>query len=89
MNPSQDLCNRAPATQKAAIDGIADAIGIDDRTFKCVWPTKFGEVVTHGRVVIKITNDQPIAQIKRWMCREKIGTADQIATEIDSPVLAV
>lgn len=33
----RDLQNM-PATQKASIDGIADAMGCDDEGFQCIWP---------------------------------------------------
>lgn len=41
----RDLQNM-PGTQKAAIDGIADALGVDDATFKVVWPVEFGRLLT-------------------------------------------
>jgi crossover junction endodeoxyribonuclease RusA len=49
----RDLHNM-PATQKAAIDGIADAMGCDDNGFRCIWPTRFGEVVPGGAVYVTI-----------------------------------
>lgn len=50
---SRDLQNM-PATQKAAIDGIADALGIDDKHFLISWPLAFGDVVAGGAVVVTI-----------------------------------
>jgi len=50
---SRDMQNM-PHTQKAAIDGIADALGMDDKHFACVWPVDFSEPVKGGRVVIEI-----------------------------------
>jgi crossover junction endodeoxyribonuclease RusA len=48
-----DLAN-VPATTKAYIDGIADAMGCDDRGFVPVWPEAFGPRVKLGAVVITI-----------------------------------
>lgn len=50
----RDLHNM-PATQKAAIDGIADALGCDDKGFHCVWPEAWGHVVKGGCVLIEVT----------------------------------
>lgn len=49
----RDLQNM-PATQKAAIDGIADAMGCDDNGFRCVWPETWGEPVKGGCVMIEV-----------------------------------
>lgn len=49
----RDLHNM-PATQKAAIDGIAQAMGCDDEGFRCIWPTAFSEPVKGGCVIITI-----------------------------------
>lgn len=43
-----------PATMKAAIDGIADAMKVDDVGFQCVFPTEFGPVEKGGAVYIEI-----------------------------------
>lgn len=51
----RDLHNM-PETQKAAIDGIADAMGCDDSGFQCVWPVTWGDPVKGGAVVIEVTN---------------------------------
>jgi crossover junction endodeoxyribonuclease RusA len=53
-NRRRDLQNM-PATQKAAIDGIALAMGCDDHGFRCVWPEAFGEPVKGGCVMIEVT----------------------------------
>lgn len=51
-----------PATQKAAIDGIADAMGCDDNGFRVRWPEAFNSIVNGGCVVVKIT--PPVVQIE-------------------------
>lgn len=48
-----DLQNM-PATMKAYIDGIADAMKVDDRKFNCVWPSKFGERTKGGAVLVHV-----------------------------------
>jgi hypothetical protein len=48
-----DLQNM-PATQKAAIDGIADALGVDDAVFTVHWPTEWSEPIKGGSVVVQI-----------------------------------
>lgn len=53
----RDLQNM-PATAKAAIDGIADALGMDDSTFRIHWPTEWGEPVKGGCVLIEIQEAQ-------------------------------
>jgi len=50
----RDLQNM-PATQKAAIDGIAQAMGCDDAKFRCVWPETWGEPVKDGAVLVEVT----------------------------------
>jgi hypothetical protein len=37
-----------PATQKATIDGIADALGIDDSALQIEWPMEWGTVADDG-----------------------------------------
>ena len=49
----RDLQNM-PATQKAYIDGIADALRVDDATFKVVWPVEFGPVADNGGSVLVV-----------------------------------
>lgn len=49
----RDLQNM-PATQKAYIDGIADALGVDDATFKVKWPEEFGTVADNGGSVLVV-----------------------------------
>lgn len=41
-------------TQKAAIDGIADCLGIDDGQITVHWPTEFRPVQKHGAVFVEI-----------------------------------
>lgn len=50
----RDLQNM-PATMKAAIDGIADAMGCDDSGFRCVWPETWGEPIKGGCVMVEVT----------------------------------
>jgi len=50
----RDLQNM-PATQKATIDGIAQAMGCDDEKFRCVWPETWAEPVTGGAVLVEVS----------------------------------
>lgn len=50
----RDLQNM-PATQKATIDGIAQAMGCDDAGFRCVWPSEWAERVKGGAVVVEVS----------------------------------
>ena len=50
----RDLQNM-PATQKAALDGIADALHVDDSTFTVRWPEAWGEVVKGGCVLVEVS----------------------------------
>lgn len=43
-----------PHMLKAAIDGIADAMGCDDHGFRCVFPSQFSEPVKGGAVLVHI-----------------------------------
>ena len=43
-----------PAMLKAAIDGIADAMGCDDRGFRPQFPERFGDVCPGGAVIVTI-----------------------------------
>jgi len=43
-----------PGMMKAAIDGIADAMGCDDHKFQCVFPSKLEEPVKPGSVLIEV-----------------------------------
>jgi crossover junction endodeoxyribonuclease RusA len=43
-----------PSMMKAAIDGIADAMGCDDRDFRPRFPDRFAEPVTGGLVVVEV-----------------------------------
>jgi len=47
-------CQNLPATVKAAIDGIAKAMGCDDAGFRCRWPETLAEPVKGGAVLITI-----------------------------------
>lgn len=49
----RDLHNM-PATQKAAIDGIQDALGVDDSAFRVIWPTEWGAVCKGGSVLCEV-----------------------------------
>jgi crossover junction endodeoxyribonuclease RusA len=60
-NAKRDIQNM-PATQKAAIDGIADAMGCDDSEFRVRWPEAFSGVVHGGCVVVRII--PPVVQIE-------------------------
>ena len=44
-----------PHMLKAAIDGMADAMGRDDSNFECAFPSKFSTVIPGGRVVVTVT----------------------------------
>lgn len=48
-----DVSNVA-SSLKAAIDGIADAMGVDDRGFKVDYPTVFAGTKKGGEVVFRI-----------------------------------
>ena len=47
--------HNVPGMMKSAIDGIADAMGCDDKNFKCRFPDQFEEPVKNGKVLIKLT----------------------------------
>ena len=49
----RDIQN-VPATMKAAIDGIADAMGCDDNGFRPEFPSEFSDVVKGGCVLIHV-----------------------------------
>lgn len=49
----RDIAN-AQAAMKAAIDGIADALGVDDSTFRIEWPTEWGTVADDGGSVMVV-----------------------------------
>lgn len=53
----RDLHNM-PATQKATIDGIAAAMGVDDEHFRVRWPEAWAEVRKGGAVVVTITTEE-------------------------------
>jgi crossover junction endodeoxyribonuclease RusA len=47
-----------PHMLKAAIDGIADAMGCDDHGFRCVFPSQFSEPVPSGAVLVHIKPEE-------------------------------
>lgn len=49
----RDLHN-LPIQMKAAIDGIADAMGCDDHGFRCAWPETFDEPIKGGAVIVTV-----------------------------------
>jgi crossover junction endodeoxyribonuclease RusA len=48
-------CQNMPSQLKAAIDGIADAMGCDDKGFRVRFPEAFAEPVADGSVVIVVS----------------------------------
>jgi lambda repressor-like predicted transcriptional regulator len=36
------------------IDGIADALGVDDSTFEIHWPPRFAESVHKGQIIVEL-----------------------------------
>jgi crossover junction endodeoxyribonuclease RusA len=45
-----------PATMKASIDGIADAMGVDDKVFQQPkWPDTLGAKSNPGHVLVRVT----------------------------------
>lgn len=58
-NRRRDLQNM-PATQKAAIDGVADALCVDDACFRVIWPSEWCEVAkTGGGVLCEVERLNP------------------------------
>jgi len=53
-NRRRDLSN-AIASTKAAIDGIADALGVDDSTFTHSWPLRFEATAKGGAIRVTVT----------------------------------
>lgn len=47
-------CQNMPIPIKAAIDGIAKAMGCDDNGFRVYFPAEFGPVVKGGAVIITV-----------------------------------
>lgn len=43
-----------PGRVKALIDGIADAMGCDDKAFRCAWPETFADPVKGGAVIVEV-----------------------------------
>jgi len=60
-NRNRDIQNM-PATQKAAIDGIADAMGCDDSGFRTRFPDRFNGVVAGGCVIVRII--PPVVEVE-------------------------
>jgi crossover junction endodeoxyribonuclease RusA len=54
-----DLHNM-PHTQKAAIDGIALALGIDDNHILVVWPMEFAKPIKGGKVTVTIESIETV-----------------------------
>ncbi|MEW2911431.1 hypothetical protein [Leisingera sp. JC11] len=52
----RDLQNM-PSQMKPLIDGIADAMGVDDHGFRCLWPFEFGPVEKGGAVYVEIRGE--------------------------------
>lgn len=50
----RDVANMA-IPMKAAIDGIADAMGCDDHGFRPRFPDAFGNVVPGGQIIVEVT----------------------------------
>ncbi len=48
-------CQNMPSQLKAAIDGIADAMGCDDNGFRVRFPEAFSEPVKHGAVIVEMS----------------------------------
>ncbi|MGA0540710.1 hypothetical protein [Neotabrizicola sp. VNH66] len=46
--------HNVPGRCKALIDGIADAMGCDDKHFRCAWPETFADPVRGGAVVVQV-----------------------------------
>lgn len=47
-------CQNMPGMLKAAVDGIADAMGCDDHLFRCAWPETFAAPVKGGAVLVDV-----------------------------------
>lgn len=61
-NRKRDLHNM-PITIAGAIDGIQDALGIDDNSFLVLWPTEFGSTVKRGAVVIDVEETPSVVDV--------------------------
>lgn len=46
-----------PGMLKAAVDGIADAMGCDDNRFRCRFPDRFDDPVPGGAILVQIGRD--------------------------------
>lgn len=47
-------CQNVHGRLKALIDGIADAMGVDDKAFRCAFPETFADPVKGGAVVVEV-----------------------------------
>ena len=50
-------CQNVATMLKAYIDGIADAMGVDDNGFRVKYPDQFAEVIKGGCVLVSIRKD--------------------------------
>lgn len=57
-NKRHDVQN-IPARIKGIIDGIADAMGCDDKGFMVYYPPMFGDVVKGGAIKVRIGEAMP------------------------------
>lgn len=46
-----------PGQMKPLIDGIADAMGVDDHGFRCLWPVEFDPVEEGGAVLVEVKGE--------------------------------
>ena len=49
-----------PGALKAAVDGIADAMGVDDNGFRPQFPDRFGEPVPDGVVIVEVLDQSEL-----------------------------
>ncbi len=61
-NRKRDIHNM-PTACKALIDGIADAMGVDDNKFDVRWPSKFAEPVKGGCILVHVRGAEDITQV--------------------------
>jgi crossover junction endodeoxyribonuclease RusA len=53
-NRARRDCQNMPGMLKAAVDGIAQAMGCDDHGFRCAFPEVFADPVKGGAVVVEV-----------------------------------
>jgi crossover junction endodeoxyribonuclease RusA len=58
-NNRRDVQNTIAAL-KAAVDGVADVLGVDDSRWRIVWPVAFSGPVRGGCVLVEIAADQMV-----------------------------